>query len=251
MRSDVISRPGKQKALSRARCRLTNALRLLVCISSGWAALTAAAQATTIEGSVRFAGTLPAPKTLPITSDQYVCGTSKEAQDLVISTDRGISNAVVRLQTPPPEKWRMFGPEPQIDQKECAFIPRIVIVPVGGTVEFLNSDRLLHNIRSKNVKRNRAFNRTQPRARTIPITFTKPEFIKIGCDLHPWMRSWVVVAEHPFYAVTEADGGFKLPNVSPGRYTLEVWHEVLGTMTKEIVVEESGVTNVAIEISSP
>ena len=247
----MIARSGKRAALRRARCRLANGLRLLICISSGWAVLAAAAQAATIEGSVRFAGTLPAPKKLPVTSDQYVCGTSKEAQDLIISANRGIGNAVARLQTPPPEKWRAFGPAPQIDQKECVFIPRIVVVPVGGTVEFLNSDRLLHNIRSKNAKRNRAFNRTQPRARTIPITFTKPEFIKIGCDLHPWMRSWVVVAEHPFYAVTDDDGGFKLPDVSPGRYTLEVWHEVLGTVTKEIVVEDGGVADVAIEMSSP
>jgi plastocyanin len=81
------------------------------------------------------------------------------------------------------------------------FVPRVVVVPVGGTVEFLNSDRLLHNLHSAGTK-NLTFNRTQPRGRTIPIVFKKPEIIQVGCDLHPWMRAWVVVAEHPFYAVT-------------------------------------------------
>ena len=72
-------------------------------------------------------------------------------------------------------------------------------VPAGGTVDFLNSDRLLHNIHAT-PKLNASFNRTQPKSRTIPITFDKPEIVRINCDLHSWMAGWVVVAAHPFYA---------------------------------------------------
>jgi plastocyanin len=216
-----------------------------------WAILTASAQAANIEGKVQFIGTVPAPKMLPVTSDKYVCGELKDSQELMLSADRGIRNAVVSLKTPPPGvRMSGFGPPPQIDQHECVFIPRLVVVPVGGTVEFLNSDRLLHNIRSKNIKRNRAFNRTQPRGRTIPITFTKPEIVRVGCDLHPWMRSWVVVAEHPFYTVTGADGEFTLPNVPPGQYTLQVWQETLGTVTTDVTVGDGGVASVTVEMGS-
>jgi hypothetical protein len=114
-----------------------------------------------------------------------------------------------------------------MDQKECVFIPRIVIVPPGGTVEFLNSDRLLHNLHSVS-RENMSFNRTQPKGRTIPISFGKPEIVRIDCDLHSWMRGWVVVASHPFYALTDAQGRFKLDNVPAGQYTVRVWHERLG-----------------------
>ena len=230
---------------------LSKAIGLLACIGSGWTIL-ATAQAATIEGHVRFNGTEVQPKMLPVTSDKYVCGTEKDAQDLIVSAKRGIRNVVVSLETPPPgTRMYGFGPPPQIDQNECVFIPRIVVVPAGGTVEFLNSDRLLHNIRSKNIKQNRAFNRTQPRGRTIPITFTKPEIVRVGCDLHPWMRSWVVVAEHPFYTITGSDGEFTLGNVPAGQYTLRVWQETLGTVTKEITVGDGGVNGVIIEMKSP
>ena len=95
-------------------------------------------------------------------------------------------------------------------------------------MEFLNNDRLLHNLHSASTS-NAVFNRTQPKGRTIPIEFRKPEIIRIDCDLHPWMRAWVVVAEHPFYAVTDERGEFVLANVPPGQYTLHVWQESLGT----------------------
>src|SRR6185436_18773562 len=113
--------------------------------------------------------------------------------------------------------------------------------PAGGTVEFLNSDRLLHNIHSTS-RSNAVFNRTQPKGRTIPIVFTKPEIVRIGCDLHGWMRAWIVVMEHPFQAVTGAAGEFAIPNVPPGKYTLNVWHETLGTVTKDVTVGEGDAT---------
>jgi plastocyanin len=99
------------------------------------------------------------------------------------------------------------------------FVPRVVVVPVGGTVDFLNSDRLLHNIHAT-PKLNVSFNRTQPKSRTIPVTFAKPEIVRINCDLHSWMVAWVVVAAHPYYAITGADGQFSFDNLPPGKYKL-------------------------------
>ena len=154
--------------------------------------------------------------------------------------ERGIRNAVVWLQTPPEGIRRDASsagapPKVEMDQKACAFTPRVVLVPAGGTVEFLNSDRLLHNLHSVS-KENPSFNRTQPRGRAIPITFARPEIIRVNCDLHSWMRGWIVVADHPFYALSNETGEFVLPNVPPGKYTLQVWQESLGLTTQPVTV---------------
>jgi plastocyanin len=189
-----------------------------------------------ISGAVVYKGSAPARARLPVTIDQYICGKEKDAEDLVLSEKGGVSNAVVWLENPPNGAgWGKELPKVEMDQKGCVFVPRLVVVPVGGTVDFLNSDRLLHNLHSKS-KENVTFNRTQPHGRVIPVTFNKPEIVTITCDLHSWMRSWVVVAEHPFYAVTDPAGAFRIQNVPPGKYRLRMWQEALGSTTREIVV---------------
>jgi plastocyanin len=216
--------------------------------AAAWALLmTGTARAGTIKGHVRFTGPVTDQKALPVTTDQYVCGKEKDAEDLVLSPDKGIRNAVVWLKSVPPGATRQAPSAPvPLDQKQCAFTPRVIVVPVGGTVDFLNNDRLLHNIHSQS-KGNPTFNRTQPKGRAIPITFTKPEVIRIDCDLHPWMRAWVVVAEHPFYAVTGASGEFTLGSLPPGPYTLTVWQETLGMVTKDVTLGEAD-ASVVIEM---
>jgi plastocyanin len=200
------------------------------------------AAAGSIKGAVLLKGPAPAPRKVPVTIDQYICGKEKDAEDLVVSPQGGISNAVVWVDNPPPVPTPAATPTaPAMDQKECVFTPRIVLVPAGGRVDFLNSDRLLHNLHSV-PKANAPFNRTQPKGRTIPVTFTQPEIIPITCDLHSWMRGWVVVADHPFFAVTDGSGQFSFPSLPPGRYTVRVWHERLGTTSKEVQVGDQDPT---------
>lgn len=206
------------------------------------------AAAGSIKGVVRLIGSAPAPKKLAVTVDQYVCGKEKGAEDLVLSPEGGIRGVVVSLDAPPEPATPGRPAVVQIDQRQCVFVPRVVVVPMGGTVEFLNSDLLLHNIHSRSIG-NPRFNRTQPKGRTIPISFAKPEIVRIECDLHSWMRAWVVVVEHPFHAVTNDQGEFALDNVPPGKYVLQMWQESLGTMTKEVTVGDKGVTSVTVEMS--
>ncbi|MDQ6680088.1 MAG: carboxypeptidase regulatory-like domain-containing protein, partial [Pseudomonadota bacterium] len=182
--------------------------------------------------------------------DQYLCGTEKDSNDLIVSPRNEIANAVVWLENAPPDvAWPAGADKVAIDQKGCLFVPRVVIVPAGGTVEFLNNDRLLHNIRAT-PNLNVSFNRTQPKSRTIPITFAKPEIVHVECDLHSWMTAWVVVAAHPHYAITRADGQFAFDNLPPGRYRLKVWHERLGTVPLEATVGEKGDTAVSVEMKA-
>jgi plastocyanin len=203
----------------------------------------------TIRGTVRYTGPPVEPRKVPVTADQYVCGKDKDAEDVVLSSDKGIRNAVVSLQVAPAgARWEGLPPPVQMDQKQCMFVPRVVVVPLGGTVEFLNNDRLLHNLHSRDAVENPRFNRTQPKGRTIPIGFRKPEVVRVDCDLHPWMRAWVVVAEHPFYALTNEQGEFVLNNVPPGPHVLQVWHESLQSGTQTVTVVDTGVTSVTVEM---
>ena len=211
------------------------------------AAVAVPAEAGVIRGVVSFNGPVDAKK-LPVTIDQYICGKEKTSENLVVGPQRGVKNAVVWLKTPPPgAAWPSAPVKAEMDQKECLFVPRVVLVPAGGTVEFLNSDRLLHNLHSAS-KENPTFNRTQPRGRAIPIAFAKPEIIRVTCDLHSWMQAWVVVADHPFYAVTGSGGEFELRDVPPGTYTLQIWQETLGITSREVTVAaEEGRVNVELK----
>ncbi|HXT54728.1 MAG TPA: hypothetical protein VN826_09505, partial [Candidatus Eisenbacteria bacterium] len=126
--------------------------------------------AETIKGNVRYVGAPIEKKKTPVTIDQYVCGKEKDPEDLLVSVNNGIKNAVVSLQNIGPETKRDWNlPPAKMDQKQCSFTPHVVIVPVGGTVEFLNSDSLLHNVRSTG-KENPPFNRAQPHARSISFS---------------------------------------------------------------------------------
>jgi plastocyanin len=223
---------------------------IVLCCLAAWCVVAGStAWGGTIRGTVRLTGAAVEQQKLPVTVDHSVCGKEKDAEDIVLSSEKGIRNVVVSLQPPPPgARWPVSAPIVQMDQEQCVFVPRVVVVPAGGTLEFLNSDRLLHNLHSAS-KENRIFNRTQPRGRTIPIVLEKPEIIRVDCDLHPWMRAWVVVADHPFYAVTNNQGEFMLDNVPPGEYTLRLWQESLGTVMKDVTVRDEATTAVTVEMS--
>ena len=207
-----------------------------------------AADAGTIKGTVVLKGTTPELKKLAVTIDQYVCGKEKKPEDLVLSPQGGIRSAVVWLDKPPAAAGGEAMPSTTpMDQKECMFAPRVVVVPAGGKIDFLNSDRLLHNLHAMPTA-NPPFNRTQPKGRTITIAFSHPEIIRVTCDLHSWMRGWVVVAEHPFYALTNGAGEFELRGLPAGRYTLKIWQERLGTVSRDVVVGDQDPTAVTVEM---
>jgi plastocyanin len=222
---------------------------LLVCVGVAWLTPARPAAAANIRGVVVMTGAV-VPKKLPVTIDQYVCGKEKPAEELVVGPQGGVKNVVVWLHTPPPgATWPSTPVKVEMDQSGCVFVPRVVLVPAGGTVEFLNSDRLLHNLHSVS-RENPTFNRTQPRGRVIPVTFSKPEIVQVNCDLHSWMRSWVVVADHPFYALSNDAGEFVLPNVPPGKYVLQIWQETLGISSRDVSVGADD-ARVTVELKAP
>jgi plastocyanin len=211
----------------------------------------ALAAAGAIDGKVLLAGKPPPPRKVEVTIDQYLCGKEKEPQDLVVSARGEVANAVVWLENPPAGvAWPPGENKTTVDQAECVFLPRVAIVPVGGTIDFLNSDRLLHNIHAQ-PKLNDSFNRTQPKNRTVAITFTKAEIVRVDCDLHSWMAAWVVVAPHPYYAVTRPDGQFHFEGLPPGSYRVHVWHEKLSATVQELAVPAKGNASMSVALKLP
>jgi plastocyanin len=195
----------------------------------------------TITGRILFDGDIPAPIHYTPSRDTQVCGTGDHVSDeMVVGADKGIGYAVVSLKNV--DGGRMNAQASVIlDQQGCRFQPHVVLIPRGATLEILNNDKILHNVRTTS-KKNPPFNKAQPKfLKKIKHTFkAAPEKIKVQCDAHSWMSAWIVVQEHPFYAVTDASGQFTLTDVPAGTYTIESWHEKLGAQTATVTVPATG-----------
>lgn len=208
----------------------------------------AVAEKGSISGVVKVAGQPPAGKPIEVNKDQAICGTSIPLETLIAGADKGVKNSVVRLTNITKGKPVDTAAKLVLDQVKCHFVPHVVIVPVGATLEIKNSDPITHNIHTFSID-NDPINKAQPK--TLPVIatkFTAPETIKAQCDIHKWMNTWIVTAEHPYYAVTDDKGQFKLTEVPPGTYQLEIWHETLGKVTKEVNVKANADTTVLAEL---
>lgn len=196
---------------------------------------TASAAGGTITGVVKLDGTAPAPKEIPPTKDKEVCGKAPILDESLVvdKATQGVQWAVVTVQGAT-GKWD--GKGATLDQKGCVFHPHVVVTP-PGKITVLNSDKILHNFHSYS-KKNAPLNKAQPGFRkTMDVDFAQPERIKIECDAHPWMAGWIIVSDHPYVGVTDGKGNFKIENVPPGTYTVEVWQETLGTTTQQVTVK--------------
>ena len=125
----------------------------------------------------------------------------------------------------------------KIDQQNCRYHPHVFGMRVGQPLEILNSDPTLHNIHAL-PKGNSEFNTGQPiQGMKTTHTFDKKEvMVPFKCDVHGWMNAYVGVLDHPYYAVTDKDGKFELKTLPPGTYTIEAWHEKLGTQTANVTL---------------
>jgi len=139
-----------------------------------------------------------------------------------------------------------------IDQKECRYHPHVFGMRVGQPLVILNSDPTLHNIHAL-PKGNAEFNTGQPiQGMKTTHTFDKPEvMVPFKCDVHGWMNAYVGVLDHPYFAVTDKDGKFDLKTLPPGSYTIEAWHEKLGTMQEKVTLGEKDTKEIAFTFKAP
>ncbi len=200
------------------------------------------ATAATISGKVIFKGASPENEPIlmdaePVCQEQYPEGAFTET---VLVNENGtllnvfvyVKDGLGDLKFPVPTEGVV------LDQKGCRYHPHVFGIQVGQDLIIRNSDGILHNIHPMPTV-NRAFNLGQPKAMDSVKKFDKVEvMIRIECDIHDWMLGYVGVLDHPYFSVTGTEGTFTLPNLPPGTYTIEAWHEKYGTQTMEVTVGE-------------
>ena len=201
-----------------------------------------------ISGTVKYAGTPPAPAKIPVTKDPEVCGKEgmeKTSPDLLVGAGGGVANVVVVVKAAKGKKLEVPATNPVFDQKTCEFHPHVLAFPAGSTVDVTNSDGILHNIHTT-ATANPSVNQAQPKFKPkIQIKVDKPEWpIKVQCDAHGWMHAYWISEEHPYYAVTAPDGTFKIGDLPAGDYEVDVWQEKLGKKTEKVIVKAKEDTKV-------
>ncbi len=203
----------------------------------------------TIVGTVKFQGKAPERKEIAVTRNKKVCGKeAKFTESLVVSATGGVKNAVLYLTDIKRGKKFKVPSVFNIDQRGCQFHPHVLIVPAGKSFTLINSDGILHNFRTNSTK-NPILNKAQPKfKKKLKVKINIPEIIRANCDVHEWMNMWLVVAEHPYYAITDEGGSFKITDVPPGTYTVRLWHETLGQQTRKVTVKAGEQTKAAFEL---
>jgi plastocyanin len=193
-----------------------------------------------ITGHVRLTAPAPANTTIRMGADP-LCSRANAGkrltQDVVLrSADGGLANAFVDLQGSFPQTPVPSTPV-AIDQRGCIFVPRVVGVRVGQTLRVTNGDPTAHNVHSLSTKGN-DFNVSQPKTGMVSTFQLKnADVLRIKCDLHSWMVSYVGVSPHPYFAVSGGDGAFRFTDVPVGRHTIRVWHERYGRLTATVDVK--------------
>lgn len=197
-----------------------------------------------IVGIVKFDGDVPTAKVLKVDKDEQTCGhENKLSEELVINGEsKGIKNVVVSLVDIASGK-KADTTTVALDQKECLFSPHVLAVSVGASVDLLNSDNVMHNLHSWSIK-NAGFNEGVSGGGKLTKKFDLPEVVKITCDVHKWMSSFVVVKGNPYFAVTDESGRFRIENVPAGTYKIEAWQEKLGKKTSDVTVKPKEETTV-------
>ncbi len=225
-------------------------------VAAGPAAVTSAGDtgSGTIAGKVSFSGTTPPPQRVKLSADPKCAAIHKDGLELqpVKVRDGGLADVLVYVKSvlagsyPPPAEPVL------LDQSGCEYHPRMVVLMAGQPLRIRNSDDTLHNIHPRPTV-NKAFNIGQPRqGMEATRTFEEPELmIPTACEVHPWMRAYISVLAHPFFAVTKEDGSYEIRALPDGEYDVEAVHSQLKNVTGKVSVKDGETSKLDLTFKSP
>lgn len=200
------------------------------------------ANAATITGKVSFTGDKPTMKTIDMSANPACArahaGAPPKSEEVVVNGNGTLKNVFVWIKTGVPDRqWPIPSTPVEIAQKGCMYGPHVIGVMAGQDIKIINDDPTNHNIHPL-PKINQEWNESQPPNGDPKVKkFAREEvMIPVKCNVHPWMRSYIGVVNHPFFAVTGDDGTFTIKGLPPGKYTIEAWHEKYGTKDVDITV---------------
>ncbi|HZS41056.1 MAG TPA: carboxypeptidase regulatory-like domain-containing protein [Polyangia bacterium] len=215
------------------------------------ARLASADPSGSVEGTIKYAGARKPAAAIAVPKPMSACGKSKAPPDLVLDADRALANAVVSVggvanaPKPPPAAAK-------IDQKSCVYLPHVQAVPAGSKLTLINNDPLLHNVHARRgdlTLVNLAMPVQGQKLDAPSSVLAKPGVASFRCDAgHTWMSAYIHVFDHPYFAVTDEKGRFKIDGLPPGTYTLKIEHELLGSSTKSITITAGTATTADVEL---
>ncbi len=216
---------------------------LLAALSAAWPAMAAGYETIAVENGGELAVLVthegkPQVITEPAARDQEFCGTQIESRVVEIGAAGGLKNAIVAIEGIERGKAPDTTAVGKLDNRGCHFVPRVQTLTVGQTIEISNSDPILHSTHAKEGKRT-VFNLAlATKDQKIPKKMREVGRLNVRCDAgHTWMNAWIESFPHPYHAVSDADGKALFGDIPPGKYTVTVWHEALGTETLPVTIE--------------
>ena len=191
-----------------------------------------------IAGKVTFEGTPAKYKSIDMSPEPNCAkfyNTPPMSEGVVMGTNNSLQNVVVYVSAGAPDETSS-GPVVTLHQRGCRYTPHVLALRINQEIWVQNDDSVTHSVHPM-ARANKEWNRSQPPG-TPPfaVKYDKPEFIRVRCELHPWMRGIFAIMKNSHYAVTDESGSFSLPALPPGKYTITAWHETYGEMSKEVVI---------------
>jgi plastocyanin len=171
-------------------------------------------------------------------------------------------NILVYLTQAPPGAADLSKVKFVMDQRNLEFVPHVLPILVGATVDFPNNDKVNHNVFS--MSRTKKFNLgSYPAGESKSVVFDKPGIVELRCDVHAEMAAYILVMKNPYFAVTDKQGHFEIPDSStleqtglsslkdlaPGKYFVKTWHEKLKTQKQAVVVPENGDVTIQMDLT--
>jgi plastocyanin len=197
------------------------------------------ATAGSVSGRVSFEGAVPASSPVNLDSDPNCVRAHPNGMtsDSLVVNNGGLENVFVYVKDGLGSYYFDTPTDPvRLDQKGCRYTPHVLGLRVGQPLEVSNSDQTLHNVHGEGAGRQFNYSQPLPNMKNT-TTFSTPEvMVRFKCNVHGWMEAYVGVLPHPYFAVTGNGGSFELKNLPPGTYSVEAWHEKLGTQTQSVTV---------------
>ena len=216
------------------------ALSLAVPVRVGAAGPPDAGGSGSVKGTAKFQGTALKPTRIDMSADPNCVKahpTPATTEDILVGASGGLANVIVYVSDGLGD--RTFTPPQQpavVEQKGCQYKPHVTAMQANQKLDVVNDDPTTHNIHPMPIN-NREWNKSQPHGMPVEESFPREEIaIPVKCNVHPWMRGYVAVFKHPYFAVTDKDGNFDLKDLPPGTYTVKAWHEKRGTQSQKITV---------------
>jgi len=224
---------------------------LLILGTIGTNAQAEIAPGSTLQGRILYRGPIPPAETQAIEQDKETCGTSKQSFPVTVSSKGGLFQAVVSVEGLSGSPNTQKHPPLLIKNDLCQFQPHIALGSVKQPLEVQNLDPILHNTHIRTEKR-AFFNVVLlSKSQGIKKVLKEPGLMTISCNKHPFMMGYVQVFDHPYFAITDSQGAFSIPNLPPGTHRLSIWHKTLGTIHQTVTVPHTNNADVIIEFPAP